>query len=71
MSARYVHPAKVICACPGPTDIVPSQSLSEILDRGLANNGGPTRTHALVGGSPAVDAVMDTCPPPNRDQCGV
>ena len=57
---------------PETTDIVPSQPLSEILDTGLANNGGPTRTHALVAGSPAIDAVNDgTCPPPAKDQRGV
>jgi hypothetical protein len=57
---------------PGTTDIVPSQPLSEILDTGLANNGGSTRTHALVAGSPAIDAINDgTCPPPAKDQRGV
>jgi hypothetical protein len=40
---------------PGPTDIVPSVSLAQIL-RPLKNNGGPTQTHALVAGSPAIDA---------------
>jgi hypothetical protein len=25
----------------------------------------------LVGGSPAVDAVIETCPPPAKDQRGV
>ncbi len=45
--------------------------MTEILDTELANNGGPTRTHALVGGSPAIDIVTDgTCPPPFRDQRG-
>ncbi len=39
---------------PGPTDIVPSVSLAQILAP-LANNGGPTQTHALVAGSPAID----------------
>jgi beta-glucanase (GH16 family) len=28
----------------------------------LANNGGPTSTHALVSGSPAVDAAIGPCP---------
>ncbi|HKH19789.1 MAG TPA: choice-of-anchor Q domain-containing protein, partial [Gammaproteobacteria bacterium] len=57
---------------PGPTDIVPNKPLGEILSPTLANNGRPTRTHALVGGSPALDTVTDgTCPPPNRDQRGV
>ena len=40
---------------PGPTDIVPTVSLAQILGP-LKNNGGPTQTHALVAGSPAIDA---------------
>jgi Putative Ig domain len=40
---------------PGPTDIVPSVSLAQILGP-LQNNGGPTDTHALIAGSPAIDA---------------
>jgi hypothetical protein len=40
---------------PGPTDIVPGVSLAQILGP-LQNNGGPTQTHALVDGSPALDA---------------
>ena len=40
---------------PGPTDIVPNVSLAQILGP-LKNNGGPTQTHALVAGSPAIDA---------------
>jgi hypothetical protein len=40
---------------PGPTDIVPGVSLGQILGS-LKNNGGPTPTHALVSGSPAIDA---------------
>jgi hypothetical protein len=40
---------------PGPTDIVPSVGLAQIL-RSVKNNGSPTQTHALVAGSPAVDA---------------
>jgi hypothetical protein len=40
---------------PGPTDIVPSVPLAKILGP-LQNNGGPTQTHALVAGSPALDA---------------
>ena len=35
----------------------------------LANNGGPTRTHALLAGSPAIDAYSDCFGP--RDQRGV
>ena len=37
----------------------------------LANNGGPTQTHALLPGSPAIDAVTSGCPPPGTDQRGV
>ena len=40
---------------PGPTDIVPSVSLAQILGP-LQNNGGPTQTHALIVSSPALDA---------------
>ncbi|MDQ3732185.1 MAG: right-handed parallel beta-helix repeat-containing protein, partial [Pseudomonadota bacterium] len=57
---------------PGSTDIVPRQPLNAILNPTLADNGGFTRTHALVAGSPAIDAVNDgTCPPPTRDQRGI
>jgi hypothetical protein len=63
---------------PGSTDITATSNgnnptgLSNILNSTLANNGGPTRTHALVAGSPAIDTVADgTCPPPNQDQRGV
>ena len=37
----------------------------------LADNGGPTQTHALLGGSPAIDAGSLDCPPPAADQRGV
>ncbi len=39
---------------PGATDIVPSAGLNAILSP-LADNGGPTMTHALPQGSPALD----------------
>jgi hypothetical protein len=46
--------------------------LRGILVTSLADNGGPTRTHALPSSSPAVDAITDgTCPPPNTDQRGI
>ncbi len=51
---------------PGANDIVPSEALATILDTTLADNGGPstssgttTLTHALVSGSPAIDAAGD------------
>ncbi|HEY5640454.1 MAG TPA: CSLREA domain-containing protein, partial [Dehalococcoidia bacterium] len=37
----------------------------------LADNGGTTNTHALQGGSPAIDAASPDCPPPSDDQRGV
>ena len=37
----------------------------------LADNGGPTFTHALLPGSPAIDAVTSGCPPPATDERGV
>ena len=42
---------------PGPTDIVPAHGVqvADILGP-LANNGGPTQTHALVSSSPAINA---------------
>jgi hypothetical protein len=48
---------------PGPTDIVPPAGvqIADILDPTLAGNGGPTRTHALVPGSPAIDGGSTDC----------
>lgn len=37
----------------------------------LADNGGPTHTHALLAGSPAIHAGGAGCPPPATDQRGV
>jgi hypothetical protein len=36
----------------------------------LQDNGGPTQTHALLSGSPAIDAGDPACPPPAMDQRG-
>jgi hypothetical protein len=63
---------------PRATDITATSNgntptkLSNILNTTLADNGGPTKTHSLAAGSPAVDAINNgTCPPPARDQRGV
>ena len=37
----------------------------------LGKNGGPTKTMALLAGSPAIDAVLTGCPPPATDQRGI
>lgn len=42
---------------PGPTDILPGGSREEIFDIELQDNGSDTQTHALVSGSPAIDAI--------------
>ena len=54
------------------TDIVPGAGVmvSDILAP-LANNGGPTLTHALVTGSPAIDASPDDAGCEDTDQRGV
>lgn len=57
-------------ASPGSTDIVPSVALDNILSTTLADNGGSTKTHALVSGSPAINAAGTSCPAPDLDQRG-
>ena len=52
--------AGLIGFSPGATDIVPAGALNTILSP-LANNGGPTQTHALPANSPALDRA------PNAD----
>ncbi len=61
---------------PGPTDILATSNgtmptaLAAILAP-LADNGGPTRTHDLVAGSPAINAGnAGFVPPPDVDQRG-
>ena len=55
----------------GVTDIIPTVALASILDTTLALNGGTTKTHALVAGSPAIDAVLSTNCITTNDQRGV
>ncbi|MGH8567142.1 MAG: choice-of-anchor Q domain-containing protein, partial [Gammaproteobacteria bacterium] len=61
----------VASGAPGASDLVPAIPLSAILDPALAANGGPTRTHALVFGSPAIDAIPAASCPTTGDQRGV
>lgn len=42
---------------PGVNDIIPTATLTDILDLTLTDNGGPTPTHALVQSGPAVDVI--------------
>ena len=61
----------IASGAPGATDLVPAVPLSAILDPALADNGGPTRTHALVIGGPAIDAVPVASCATAGDQRGV
>ncbi|MGH7359131.1 MAG: choice-of-anchor Q domain-containing protein, partial [Candidatus Rokuibacteriota bacterium] len=56
---------------PGPTDVIPGSTVptSKILSPSLKDNGGPTPTHALVAGSPALDQIAAGAPA--TDQRGV
>ncbi|MBI3248699.1 MAG: thrombospondin type 3 repeat-containing protein [Deltaproteobacteria bacterium] len=62
---------------PGATDLTATSdgsdptTLTEILDTTLQDNGGPTLTHALVTGSPAIDASPVDADCPATDQRGV
>ncbi len=55
------------CGPTAPSDITDADPLLG----DLADNGGSTRTSALLAGSPAIDAASDDCPPPDTDQRGV
>jgi hypothetical protein len=58
------------CLFNDPTDQVNVFALDLGLDV-LADNGGATKTHALLLGSVAIDAGTPDCPPPATDQRGV
>jgi CSLREA domain-containing protein len=55
------------CGFTEPTDLV----VADAMLGPLQDNGGPTWTHALLPGSPAIDASSGDCPPPATDQRGV
>jgi CSLREA domain-containing protein len=55
------------CGLAQPGDLLVADAM---LGR-LANNGGPTKTHVLLPGSPAIDSASADCPPPSADQRGV
>ena len=55
------------CALGGAGDL---SNVDPRLDT-LKDNGGPTATHALFAGSPAIDAGGGDCPPPMVDQRGI
>lgn len=55
---------------PGTTDLIPLLALGQIVNRDLANHGGPTLTHALALDSPAIDAVPSAVCAATFDQRG-
>jgi parallel beta-helix repeat protein len=55
------------CGFTEPTDLI----VADAMLGPLQDNGGPTETHALLPGSPAIDAGSLDCPPPATDQRGV
>jgi uncharacterized repeat protein (TIGR01451 family)/CSLREA domain-containing protein len=59
------------CASPvaGDIGILPSQLFTEVLEEELEDNGGPTKTHALIPRSRAADAGY--CPGETEDQRGL
>lgn len=68
--------AGLVGAEPGFADIVPAVPLDAILHTTLSDLGGPTLTHGLLFGSPAVDAISsfgcdDDEPEDNVDQRGL
>jgi uncharacterized repeat protein (TIGR01451 family)/CSLREA domain-containing protein len=52
----------------GPTDVTHPATFLDPLLGPLANNGGPTDTHALLDGSPAIDKTPDDEECPETDQ---
>ncbi len=48
------------CPTNGTGDIAYSEAIDAVLNTTLADNGGPTKTHALVANSPALDAADAT-----------
>jgi hypothetical protein len=55
------------CGFTAPGDLVVANAMLGPLQ----DNGGPTETHDLLPGSPAIDAGSMDCPPPATDQRGV
>ncbi|MBN2370849.1 MAG: hypothetical protein JXO72_10195 [Vicinamibacteria bacterium] len=53
------------------SDCIDGITIAEPMLGPLADNGGPTMTHAPLDGSPALNAVTSGCPPPAADQRGV
>ncbi|MFN8517109.1 MAG: choice-of-anchor Q domain-containing protein, partial [Chloroflexia bacterium] len=60
------------CPTGGTADATHTGALGTLLNATLADNGGPTQTHALVTGSAALDRVpTNQCAPIDPDQRGI
>ena len=66
-SAGHNLSSDASCGFTAPGDLQNADPLLGL----LADNGGLTQTHALLAGSPAIDAGSPDCPPPATDQRGV
>ena len=62
--------SNVVGVTVGASDIVPMETLTDIIDTTLGDNGGATPTHALPMGSPAIDAVPAASCASATDQTG-
>ncbi|MCP4426252.1 MAG: right-handed parallel beta-helix repeat-containing protein, partial [Chloroflexi bacterium] len=67
----YSDDARSTNFTPSDTDIIPTGALNTVLNTTLEDNDGPTFTHALVSGSPAIDKVPTTDPNCNADGTSV
>ncbi len=63
--------AGVLGFTPDSTDVVPMVAAGQIVGRNLANYGGPTPTHALAPGGPAIDAAPSAMCVDETDQRGL
>jgi predicted outer membrane repeat protein len=67
VSLNYNLTDDTSCGFTEPSDLV----VADAMLGPLQDNGGPTETHNLLPGSPAIDAGSANCPPPATDQRGV
>ncbi len=76
LQGQFISSGSNIIGDPGTSsgfeaDIIEAD-INKILDTALNNNGGSTKTHLLVTGSPAIDsASIDYCPYSESDQRGI
>jgi hypothetical protein len=62
------HPPGVQQRHPGHSRLHPGRRRPGLTSAGPADNGGPTRTHALLAGSPAIETALSGCATIATDQ---